>query len=525
MNSITNKKYILFLIALTIICISSSCDNITKKTVKKVSSEVAEGSTKKATKHVVKKMNWDDLLLILSKENPILEKGLRSFSGNFRKSIVDATNIDGIFLSSLSSSRTLIDEYYIFVKNASGLSKNADFFRWFAKSNYSSKSLGKVGALDGIIAKEINGVYCLVDNKTSDIIAKYSNGILKFSNIDNKFFTSNLFKGDLLPNSLYKLKGTNGLEYTLSVDNLGRILKVESKGTTPDDLVNNILRRDGYIDLGQDWNSSFKTIKQTSKGNDVSAIITFKYADDGITPQHTHIKIDISGKQQIAKSFSNIHKSAEYEEIIKRFAKFNNFPIDKQTKLLTEMSEDKELAKLILNNPNLNIQRWLNTRNHVDKSLLAITPKGEFPKNGRIYAGNVYYFNPHLNSGLKARLTRNNGYANLRGIGQLSYADLIKLDKMYPNGVPFTKEGFPDFSKVAAKNSDGTPILINIGTLTGDSQKDINIAETIFQEMGNKWEAGYTWHHVENTTTLLRVPTNIHQLVDHTGGMSMSGLK
>ena len=117
MNSITNKKYILFLIALTIICISSSCDNITKKTVKKVSSEVAEGSTKKATKHVVKKMNWDDLLLILSKENPILEKGLRSFSGNFRKSIVDATNIDGIFLSSLSSSRTLIDEYYIFVKN------------------------------------------------------------------------------------------------------------------------------------------------------------------------------------------------------------------------------------------------------------------------------------------------------------------------------------------------------------------------------------------------------------------------
>ena len=68
-------------------------------------------------------------------------------------------------------------------------------------------------------------------------------------------------------------------------------------------------------------------------------------------------------------------------------------------------------------------------------------------------------------------------------------------------------------------------ILINIGTLTGDSKKDVNIAETIYQKMGNKWEAGYTWHHVENTTTLLRVPTNIHQLVDHTGGMSMSSLK
>ena len=520
-----DKKSIIFFIVIIIVVFFASCDSIAKKTVKGVSSEVVEESSEKVAKRVVKKINWDDLLLILSKENPILEKGLRSFRGGFRKSIVDAFNVDGVFKSSLSSSRTLIDEYDVFVKEAAELSKNADFFRWFAKSDYTSKSLGKIGALDGIIAKEINGVSSLVDKKTGAVIAKYSNGILRFSNVDNDFFKSNLFKGDLLPNSLYKLQGANGLEYALSVDNLGRILKVESKGITPEELVNNILRRDGYVDLGSEWKSTFRTIKQSSRGNDVSAVVTFRYADNGLTPQHAHVKADVAGKERVAKSFSNIHKVAEYEEAINRFAKLNNFPVDKQTKLLAEMSEDNDLAKLILNNPNLNIQRWLNTRNHVYKSLLAVTPKGEFPLNARVYAGNVYYFNPHLNSGLKARLAKGNGYANLRGMGQFSYEDLVKLDKIYPDGVPFSKEGFPDFSKVAAKNSDGTPILVDIGSLTGESKRDINLAETIYQQKGNKWESGYTWHHIENTTTLLRVPTNIHQLIDHTGGMAMSDLK
>ena len=114
---------------------------------------------------------------------------------------------------------------------------------------------------------------------------------------------------------------------------------------------------------------------------------------------------------------------------------------------------------------------------------------------------------------------------DLRGMSNLSYEDLVRLDKLYPEGVPFTKQGFPDFSSVAAKGRDGKPIKVDIGKLTGDSKKDINKAETIFQSLGNSWKAGFTWHHIENTTSLLRVPTQIHQLVDHTGGMSMSGLK
>ncbi len=112
--------------------------------------------------------------------------------------------------------------------------------------------------------------------------------------------------------------------------------------------------------------------------------------------------------------------------------------------------------------------------------------------------------------------------ATLKKAGILSREQLEELDRLFPNGVPFSKSGFPDFTGVAAKGTDGKPIAIDIGKLSGDSKTDITKAESLFQAQGNKWEDGFTWHHIEGTTSLLRVPTTIHQLIDHAGGMSMS---
>ena len=112
--------------------------------------------------------------------------------------------------------------------------------------------------------------------------------------------------------------------------------------------------------------------------------------------------------------------------------------------------------------------------------------------------------------------------ATLKNAGILSREQLEELDRMFPDGVPFSKSGFPDFSGVAAKDGKGKPIVIDIGNLSGDSKVDIAIAEKLYQSKGNQWEDGFTWHHIEGTTSLLRVPTIIHQLVDHTGGMAMS---
>ena len=462
--------------------------------------------------------------MILRKENPILAGSLDHTGHSFKKKIADAVSIDYHFLTSLKSSKTLADEYLLFTEQAPKLADNIDFFRLFARADYSEKSIGKANILKNVMVKEEKGLVRLLDNNTGNIIADYSDGILHFSNIDRIIPDNSLVKGELLPNALYKMKGAYGLEYSFSVDNLGRVFQVEAKNVSPDELVTNVLRRDGYVNLGPEWDTSFRRLKQSSQGNDVTATLTFKYADDGVTPQYARIDASTSGKIRVSQSFSNISQVAKNEATVKRVAKALNMAPEKQNALLMEMSSDVELEKLIHADPEFNIQRWLNTRNHVDVSQLAVTPKGDFPKNARVYAGNVYYFNPHLNSGLLARLKRGGNTVDLRGMKTLTESDLILLDKKYPGGVPFSKQGFPDFSNVAARGADGKPIIMDIGQLSGDSKKDISAAETMFQKLGNKWEGGFTWHHIEGTNSLMRVPTDIHQLVDHTGGMSMSGL-
>lgn len=513
-----------------------SCKGIVKKigkeTIGEVTEETSEVVAKKGGKAVVKNagnkvvrnMGWDDLIMILRKENPILAGSLDHTGHSFKKKITDAVSIDYHFLTSLKSSKTLADEYLLFTEQAPKLADNIDFFRLFARADYSEKSIGKANILKNVMVKEEKGLVRLLDKNTGNIIADYSDGILHFSNIDRIIPDNSLVKGELLPNALYKMKGANGLEYSFSVDNLGRVIQVEAKNVSPDELVTNVLRRDGYVNLGPEWNTSLRRLKQSSKGNDVTATLTFKYADDGVTPQYARIDASTSGKIRVSQSFSNISQVAKNEATVKRVAKALNMAPEKQNALLMEMSSDVELEKLIHAAPEFNIQRWLNTRNHVDVSQLAVTPKGDFPKNARVYAGNVYYFNPHLNSGLLARLKRGGNTVDLRGMKTLTESDLILLDKKYPGGVPFSKQGFPDFSNVAARGADGKPIIMDIGQLSGDSKKDISAAETMFQKLGNKWEGGFTWHHIEGTNSLMRVPTDIHQLVDHTGGMSMSGL-
>lgn len=218
------------------------------------------------------------------------------------------------------------------------------------------------------------------------------------------------------------------------------------------------------------------------------------------------------------------YTALENSKLLDRKALKVELTVEKKAKLLEEMNANEGLAALIHKDPEFNIKRWLNTRNHVDQRKVARTSKGRLVPNGRVYAGNTYYFNPNLNSALMARLKSNNDIVRLKNYGNLTYEDLVRLDNVYPEGVPFNKQGYPDFSKVAFKGKDGKTLRINIGKLSGDSQSDISKAETIFQNMGYKWEEGYTWHHVENTTELIRVPRQIHQLVDHAGGMSTSKL-
>jgi intein/homing endonuclease len=85
--------------------------------------------------------------------------------------------------------------------------------------------------------------------------------------------------------------------------------------------------------------------------------------------------------------------------------------------------------------------------------------------------------------------------------------------KTHPKtGIPFDKDGYPDFSSVSKKD-----VKIK---LTGDRKKDANLANE---------KAGYTetpkgnvWHHHQDGTTMQLVPKDIHGKTGHDGGFAGS---
>ncbi|PIA78152.1 hypothetical protein BFR04_07945 [Gaetbulibacter sp. 4G1] len=90
------------------------------------------------------------------------------------------------------------------------------------------------------------------------------------------------------------------------------------------------------------------------------------------------------------------------------------------------------------------------------------------------------------------------------------------LAKKYPNGVEFTKSGFPKFTPYAKKTVDIGSLNKNSSTDFAQANKMAGYSET---------PAGYTWHHVENSTKLQLVPTDLHQAVRHTGGRATNAPK
>ena len=85
---------------------------------------------------------------------------------------------------------------------------------------------------------------------------------------------------------------------------------------------------------------------------------------------------------------------------------------------------------------------------------------------------------------------------------------LNKAIETHPvTGVKFA-DGFPDFSQYAIKQ-------VELNNLTGTS-KDFSLAN---KAAGlDKTPAGYTWHHVEDGTTMQLIPSDIHSATGHTGG-------
>ena len=85
------------------------------------------------------------------------------------------------------------------------------------------------------------------------------------------------------------------------------------------------------------------------------------------------------------------------------------------------------------------------------------------------------------------------------------------LQALYPDGVDFSPQGFPDLKPYAIFET-------KVPDLNGDREKDERKAN---KKVGLKsTPEGYTWHHVEDGVTMQLVPSNLHGNIPHTGGVA-----
>jgi TANFOR domain-containing protein len=152
----------------------------------------------------------------------------------------------------------------------------------------------------------------------------------------------------------------------------------------------------------------------------------------------------------------------------------------------------------------------------------------KYPINAEDFAGKTFSFDLSQNPTLAQRLDTDKKLT----VAELAArkAELEKLHIKYPKGIRFTETGFPDFYPYVIKDKHGKPVEMDIETLNPDpigggtkgSQLDMNEANRRMKAIDPEWRQPdkTTWHHVENSTKLVLVPTDLHSAVRHTGGRS-----
>ncbi|NCD09340.1 MAG: hypothetical protein EOL98_07930 [Negativicutes bacterium] len=95
------------------------------------------------------------------------------------------------------------------------------------------------------------------------------------------------------------------------------------------------------------------------------------------------------------------------------------------------------------------------------------------------------------------------------------------LDKYGIDGIKY-KEGEPDFSKISKGTSEIEPFSDNRSD--NFDKADIELAKQKGQSPEDvaKWrkENGYTWHECKDMKTMQKVPSEIHNNISHSGGIS-----
>lgn len=108
------------------------------------------------------------------------------------------------------------------------------------------------------------------------------------------------------------------------------------------------------------------------------------------------------------------------------------------------------------------------------------------------------------------RLPQNFGYAG-RVFDGPTWTD--RLRQKYPTGVRFTDDGFPDFAPYAVRR------VVFVDGFGGNRATDFEDANHVSGFA--RTPDGYTWHHHQDTRTMLLVPADLHLAVRHAGGVAI----
>ena len=102
------------------------------------------------------------------------------------------------------------------------------------------------------------------------------------------------------------------------------------------------------------------------------------------------------------------------------------------------------------------------------------------------------------------------------------------LDRKYPEGVPFDKEGYPEFSKCKVYNGRSLESCVKAQVkfksykMKGDYRLDFKEANKLagFPAISRSPLKGYVWHHHQDGQTMLLIPKDLHGAVKHRGGVA-----
>lgn len=519
-------------ILLAILCgfVLGSCQKAAKKVLKEVAEEETETLAGKGAKKLAKELGEElgeeltekdakKLLKKLALEDAHFAKRWDDLPDVYQRSVLKSIERQPSLIALVKSDSRLFDDYL--AKGSKNAIKQPDLFAYFAKSAQRSQSnygFSHINALDFV--DEGDAVKFVTKGTNPTVLGELKDGLLsiKLPDRGEDLFRHSLLKDQLIPNTSYKIRTVEGkLKYTIRTDNLGRITQIEGTGLRAHQLNQNILQMKEGIDM--------QLGRKVDPGQDLNVKAVYSY--DGASDIPSSAKLSVTGGNGFSYKDVVLNKGTirDLSKVdITGLLKKHGLPDDKVAKCIEACEKDPNLKELIVRDPR-NIQRWLNTRNKVDKSLVARTANGALVANYS-YSGNRFYFHPALNPNLASKLKSGQGFVNLKKTNaKLSVDELIELDRMFPNGIPFTKAGYPDFSSVAYTRG-GKPVIFDLTKFTNgavDRNADINKAKKLFAtQYGYASPEGYTWHHIENSRKIMLVRTDVHALIAHAGGVSTS---